>query len=416
MTLTEIFTDIANAIRSKNKSTAKIQPINFAQEIENISSGGGMNIFMQETEPEVKEGIWLQKEGSFEKVVVTDVVSSEPYWETAPATIPYNFYRSSAVAIGTDIYLFGTYEASCQSYAYKYNTLTNTFTKLTDIPYSFYQGSAVAIGTDIYLLGSYISEYQKTVYKYDTLTNSYTQINNTPKACHNALAVAIGTDIYLLGGTTNTEQSYKYNTLTGSYSAIATTPYGFYQGAGVVVGTDIYLFGTYNDEQRKYAYKYDTLTNSYAQLTNIPYDFYNGSAVAIGNDIYLTGNGVSGYQNFHYKYNTLTNTYTKLTNIPYNFSRGTSVLVKNKIYLLGGVDSKTRIETYIIPVAGDYPTSSIVIFNGTTYTTQILSSPDNVEGRVLTGITDVSYNTENGLDDTIPTYYGSGTEWIKFKN
>ena len=57
-----------------------------------------------------------------------------------------------------------------------------------------------------------------------------------------------------------------------------------------------------------------------------------------------------------------------------------------------------------------------MIFNGADYKTQLFGSPDNVEGRILTGITDVSYNTENGLDDTIPTYYGNGTEWIKFKN
>jgi hypothetical protein len=26
------------------------------------------------------------------------------------------------------------------------------------------------------------------------------------------------------------------------------------------------------------------------------------------------------------------------------------------------------------------------------------------------------YTTEGGLDNTIPTYYGDGTQWVKFKN
>ena len=49
------------------------------------------------------------------------------------------------------------------------------------------------------------------------------------------------------------------------------------------------------------------------------------------------------------------------------------------------------------------------------YTTEL------VESDVINGLqyefNDVYYYTqEGGLDNTIPTYYGDGTQWIKFKN
>ena len=38
------------------------------------------------------------------------------------------------------------------------------------------------------------------------------------------------------------------------------------------------------------------------------------------------------------------------------------------------------------------------------------------EGRITTSIVDAWHSTTNGLNLAVPTYYGNGTEWIKFKN
>ena len=85
-------------------------------------------------------------------------------------------------------------------YAYKYNILTDTYTKLSDIPYSFGNCSATPIGTDIYLLGSGDSANSQGVYKYDTLTNTYTKMADVPYQFYDGSIVSIGTDIYLIGG------------------------------------------------------------------------------------------------------------------------------------------------------------------------------------------------------------------------
>ena len=81
------------------------------------------------------------------------------------------------MVIGTNVYLFGSNSSNYQKYAYKYNTKTNSYTKLTDIPYKFYNGSAVAIGTNGYLFGSDYSDYASYAYKYEPKVLVYPEIN-----------------------------------------------------------------------------------------------------------------------------------------------------------------------------------------------------------------------------------------------
>ena len=319
--------DLTDVLDAQDQKIAELE-----QSLENKTAGGGKpNIFVQLEEPEVKKGIWLKTDKTMEHIYADDDIFIAGEWKPDGAyrNIPYSFYQGSAVVIGTDIYLFGSYSSSYQNYAYKYDTLTNTYTKLRNIPYVFYQGSAVAMGTDIYLLGTAMSSYTLRAYKYDTLTDTYTKL----------------TDI----------------------------PYGFKNGA-VAVGTDIYLFGnTYDASYQKYAYKYDILTDTYTKLTNIPYNFYRGSAVVIGTDIYL----------------------------------------------LGGEPNPQKVQVYSLK-SSEYENNSLVIAQGRYYQTgygielyndNLFSSP------MLYAFADAwFYTTEDGIITTIPTYYGDGTQWIKFKN
>ena len=396
--------------------------------VKNKTAGGNvkLNIYTQTTEPTDKNGIWLQTSGVAEHYKSDDSIYFSGNWSTTgdTADIPYDFSGGSAVAIGTDIYLLGSNNSNYKKYAYKYNTLTNTYTKLTNIPYDFSGGSAVVIDTEIYLLGGGSSI--ESNYKYNTLTNTYTQLANMPHEFSNGSAVAIGTDIYLFGSSCRSSYmlyAYKYNTLTNTYTKLTNIPYEFYSGSAVAIGTDIYLFGGYY--YKRYTYKYNILTNTYTQLANIPYDFYNGGvAVVIGTDIYLFGG--SGNNTGFYKYNTLTNTYTQLTNIPYNFYYGAAVVIGTDIYLFGGNGGKTKTRIYHIQTK-TYNTDNTVIIaqgrksTGTTYNTgyavKLLNTTFDEGFEPLYGVVDAwFYTTQDGVDTTIPTYYGDGTQWIKFKN
>ena len=320
-TLTNTVTNLENQV---NRLTT---------ELDNKTAGSIIepNIFVQSTEPTSKDGIWLQTNKTAEHYISDDNIFIGGTWSLASDTapIPYNFYYGSAVAIGTDIYILGG--SGNYIRAYKYNTLTNTYTQLTNIPYSFYQGSAVVIGTDIYLLGTMDS---------------------------------------------------------GSYTR---------------------------------AYKYNTLTDTYTQLTNIPYYFLSSSAVAIGTDIYLLGSKDSSNYNRAYKYNTLTNTYTQLTNIPYNFYQGSAVAIGTDIYILGGDSSRTNTRIYHLENKSYATDNSVIIAQGRTYdvsyNVKLFETEFESAYQPLYGFADAwFYTIANGLDTTIPTYYGNGTSWVKIKN
>ena len=271
------------------------------------------------------------------------------------------------------------------------------------------------------MLGSNSSPTQKDAYKYNTLTNTYTKLASVPYYFYNGSTVAVGTDIYLLGGTNSKRYNYKYDTLTNTYTRMTNIPYEFYTGSVAVVGTDIYILGGNTGTDRFNCYKYDTLTDTYTKMTNIPFNsFYNGSAVAIGTDVYLLGG--EEFKTYNYKYNTLTNTYTKMTNIPYQFYTGSAVTVGTNIYLLGGQSSKTTNRKFYAESKSYETDNTVVVAQGRTYNVgyniELLSTELAEEDyQPLYGFADAwFYTTQGGLDGTIPVYYGNGANWINIKN
>lgn len=111
---------------------------------------------MQETEPTIKDGIWLKGNYQVDNIIADKNIFAGEEWNITKMSslkaTPYSFSYGSAVSIGTDAYLFGG--EGGKTTAYKYDTLTDTYTKLADIPYSFHQGSAVFNGVEIYLFWS----------------------------------------------------------------------------------------------------------------------------------------------------------------------------------------------------------------------------------------------------------------------
>ena len=426
--LSNYLKDVADAIRAKKGTEDAIPAANFDTEIASITTSENLddvlqeqteliteleeilktksktpatiNVFMQETEPENKNGIWVKTDTQYENKVAVQNALGETGEYIKLKNIPYDFQSGSAVAIGTDIYLL------YRNTNYKYDTLTDTYTQLTNIPVNFYYGSAVAVGTDIYLLGGENSV--RYIYRYNTLLDTYLKLSNIPSSFNRGSAVAVGTDIYILGGNIGGNKNYKYDTLTDTYTQLANIPSNFTLGSAVVVGTDIYILG--GDGSTTNNYKYDTLTDTYTKLKNIPYDFYHGSAVAIGTDIYLLGGNISGNKN--YKYNTLTDTYTQLMNIPFSFSTGCAVLLGLNIYLL----CRTYNYKFTLTLQNDIPNNSLVLEQaGSIYKTILFDSgfTNGIEYK----FTDVWLKDTNGnIDTATPVYYGDGTQWIKIKN
>jgi len=422
--------------------TAQEQKLSQLDEIINRKMSGNnmsLNIFVQPTEPTTKKGLWLQTNHTYENIILDENVYYGDEWESSASTpvIPYNANAGSAVNVGNEIYVFGGASQGLSGYAdslsvkaYKYNLLTDTWTQLTDIPFNYFGGGATSVGTDIYLFGGKGS--YKAAYKYDTLTDTYTQLANNPNYFFAMPVIPIGTDIYLLGTNNSqsgyTDRNYKYNTLTNTYSRMADIPFNLILGVSVSVGTDIYLFGggSYNAYNKNY--KYDTLTNTYTQLTNAPRQLQTNiiSAVNIGTDIYLF------VEKSLYKYNIPTDTWTQLDNPPHYEPRDNTLVINGDIYCCGygynntsGTTVYSGIDIYRFNDKTYQTDNSLIIAQGRSgagktynigYATELVTI-NTLNTPLLYGLVDAwFYTTQGGLDDTIPTYYGDGTQWVNFKN
>ena len=375
------------------------------------------NIFVQSTEPTSKDGIWIEtNDYQMSNVTATDMLTfTNGSWNTTKMAnttdLPYSFHRGASVSIGADIYIFGG--GGGATTAYKYNILTDTYASLTTIPFRFYFGSTASINTDVYLFGG--SYAKTTAYKYDILTDTYTQLNDIPYNFTASGIAVIGTNIYLFGSASSGDyrKAYKYNIFTNSYTQLSDIPYNFAYGSVVSIGTDIYLLG--GDFSKNTVYKYNTITNTYTQLTDIPYDFVEGSAVSLGTNIYLFG---SKYDTrMTYEYDTLLDTYTQLTDTPYAFAYGATVIIDDgdcyEIYLLGGEQNPTKLQILELDTISFNNNNVIVLQDKPKYNTKLLSNGSNIESFFNNAW---FYTTQDGLIKNIPTYYGNGTSWIKFKN
>jgi len=86
---------------------------------------------------------------------------------TSGATIRY-FH--SAVAVGTDMFIFAGYNGASLNDLWKYDTLTDTWSQLTSGAITRYSHSAVVVGTDMFIFAGYDSStltYLNDVQKYN---------------------------------------------------------------------------------------------------------------------------------------------------------------------------------------------------------------------------------------------------------
>jgi len=215
----------------------------------NVAGGsvGKLNVYTQMTEPSKKDGIWIQCEDKCDSIKAIRE-ANQGYYKLSPFN--YLFEYGALTAVGTDFYALGTSISPYNRYNYKFDTLTNIFTRMTDIPY-------VSVGANIYLLGGYIYGSENILhynYKYNTLNDTYTRLEDVPISFTDNPAVAVGTNIYLF----TQEGTYRYNTSHNTYTKIRTIPFDATTGDAVVVGTDIYILSGLSNSVY-YNYKYDSL-------------------------------------------------------------------------------------------------------------------------------------------------------------
>lgn len=369
------------------------------------------NIFMQLTEPVKKEGIWFKSDKPVDHIIMDTNIIEGGNWDTIneypDLPVNANAYDNKVANVGTNIFIFsGTSAAS-----YKYDTLTNTFTKITSQNRISDMANLCVINNYIYMFKASTMYGGRAAYKYDTITDTYTTLSTPPiDVSSSDNAIAVGDKIYLF----TSRGIYVYNILTDSYSKLETSNIITYSYvAGISIGSDIYFFGGYsNPTSYKTAYKFDTQTNEFTQLTDMPYEGCEMSITSVGDNIYLFG--LNTDKQSICIYNIADNSYTGLESSPYYLGRTYAVNINdNKIFVLGGTNTSRKIKVYVLNNK-DYDNNSIIVWSGNNkYMTQLYTS-DNIVGRLLFGFYKAYYyTTANKLDASLPLYYGNGKEWIK---
>lgn len=385
--------------------------------IQFINKGGGgaaapnLNIFMQAEEPVTKEGIWIKKAGTYNKVIIDDNAKTDPTYKfinmgTQISNVNDNVTRQFAV--GNKLYVVGV--GTDYKTIVEIDIATNSITNQTTIPSSGeYWGAAARVGDYIYIFNN--NDGDNHVYTYDINTHAVTDIGGVtiPFATPNINAIAVGTNIYIIGGANypQDESNYKFDTLTKTFSKLTNIPNRHNIINLATDGTDIYIYMTTIGSSDNYkCYKYIIATDQYETIENINVvpqvtGYLNGL-------LYLITNSGT------YTHNIETNTLTDLGISPIKNSscKSTNGLdsTNNIVYYGSG----NTINTLEFPTK-TYEADSIVIYQGNLYATQLMNTPEGTEGRLLNNFIDVWHNTADGLDKQTSVAYGTGEAWVDIR-
>lgn len=390
--------------------------------------GGGMNLYVQPSEPTKKEGIWIK--GGYAK---TDIVSDNVLWFAGEwanpsvkkyADIPYKASFKVSCKIGTDIYLgFGydnTFGTVYHRVLYKYDTVNDAWTKLPDCPialnnlnsgYQYVQMDAV--GTNIYV--HFASGW---FYKFDTKSNVWTQLTATPGSYKAGTMCAVGTNLYLFRtSTTYNPSNFKYDTLNNMWTTL-TSGGNQYLAQAIQYGVKIVLVGTGGSDSapNNKLRIYNTITDTWEPyLADCPYS---------GQYAYIDGNDIHNFtSNKHYVYHILTNVWELVASeyLPIQFSDETFQNIGNYVVCL---DGSGKFGNYRYnKKSKQFKEGSVVIYRISdkygVYQTELSSLPKGLfsgpNNRLLVAFDNVYMYINGELKVDLETFYGDGTKWVKFK-
>lgn len=391
-------------------------------------NGGKLNVYTQLTEPTKKEGIWIQTSTPRRKIINDIGLWFANAWNDENlkkfATIPWSINSSTAVSIGKYVYV--TSGASQAYDLFRYDTENDTWSQMPTSPYYCAYGCAVVIGQKIYIYGRGASDYN-THLCFDTETNTWTKLANIPYSFTGSSAIAIDKIVYLFGGAQGTKNAYSYNTETNTWTQLTNIPYAFSEGAVGAVGGKIYLIGGTGSPAITTVYAYDIATNTWQSRASMPQNSRNHTVVAVGTNIYLMGGtGTTAITNILI-YDTIANTWKTGDTLPYQVYYHASVYCENGIYIMGGtgpspITHYTDVRKFNF-TSKVYEEGTVVLYRTSevsgNYKAELITPAKSmftgVNIRLLVPFDNVYMYVNSTLKESMPTYYGDGTKWVKFK-
>lgn len=400
--------------------------------IENLATATNLhslaNIFIQEAEPEIKDGIWIQanKESHpYDTVRFGGDIVIPGQWRLDERTSKTMYSTNEVVALrGHDgnfvvhkgkVYVKGYWP----DYLGECDMETNVVTPLCNIPNS--QAGAITASEDYIIIsgaGNWFFTYNISTQE----TRQYTVENASRiyRTCYCAY------DNSFYAFCSSNYNFYKINPETGvSETVSAISVYNNRAEYFTFMGQHLVIIKNYRSP---YVTVYD-LSDNYTRIhdksiSGLPSD--DAESFEMGNYVYyhITSKQMMYRLNKEtYECENVTDQFD-LTSFNKDNCYG-MFGYQGKFYMAYLIEKDTyhakaiafyRMDT----ISPEYDDSSIVVMqtpiSKSEYRTAIWTYP-NLDGRMLFSFYDAFYyNKDTGFDFAVPMYYGNGTEWIKFKN
>lgn len=404
------------------------------EEVAHKASGGEvkLNIFMQETEPEAKDGIWINSIDKKEVRFVRTIDYELSGLTDSDITLPISFTKGQAAIIGNDLWIVEGINI------YTYNLDTKSWTKHADLPYTFVNSNYMyGLGNTLQHDDEYLyiphgySESTIIIMKYNITddTCSTTTFNIGTNADPAGLCLTDNGKLYWIGWQTSgiiSESNIMYRRGmaqldfdTGTIITKNPVPTTHcYAGNVVALGNKIYLIGSANSlsnspmDVSKFIYVYDTESDTYKHIFTSDINIFNSTSVLYRNYIICI---LLSQQKVLLINTNNNNVYWSNVSVPANLTYAQSAIYNDKLFIIGGTDNDYGVKMAEISIA-DVFSNMIYIANPDSNTNsntdKYIKLIDNYD--ILTGINDVICTDSDGnINNMISKYYGNGTEWIQ---
>lgn len=375
-----------------------------------------LNVFVQPEEPECKDGVWLQTEPfNYEDFTVDEdmhIVGEMEGLEKWPKdTMPYQYNHGAA---GDSTGYFLSYNTAIFFFPYN-NYTTERWATLEDSPQTLY-------AYDGYLY-SFSSKVNASA-RFNIATKEKESIPVVPVSATGRCYVAgVKRKIYLLiPGALSVVHVYdidtqEWSTVSGpqTQSFLKGSLSGSLQGLPVWDGKIVVPHWVSGSGYSNYLTRlYDPETQIWSNAPSCLNREVCAMAL-VGTDLYMidrsSGKGL-------YKGDLVANKATKIT-LPFNVDVADDVIFNCNDQLVYHSTATRRTHTFAADTSS-YDHDTIVIVQGkfrdTNYLVTLYNVPKTGVGNFKWPLSDILPYIEGEFKGGIPTYYGNGTEWIKFKN
>lgn len=376
-------------------------------------------------------------------------------------TLPKKFYKCTTCQRGNIIHYFGylyfsstSYDASVNPTSdtlvhYMYNYDTNTWTRLADCPTPQGGGYAVWVNDYIYIFGTVHTDYTQYVYKYDTINDTWermtdllSKVQYMVSGCFDGNETVYYAKTYnLYSYNINTGEQLQVTTLRGlivNSSSMATSNSNsyysivnvLYYDTGCIYNVTIGSYGItkYVIEDNQWSIYYSSSSfprSNVSFLGIINEDVYIGEFSSSAGSYSYSSVFTAIYKipilNATFKGLTSSNSYSQVEGYVGDTAALLSTTAGDVLFLSG---HSTSFTTGIIleEKEYDFDKNTLVLYTSDgghgTYETELFKT-DKVQNafKFKTGFNNVNYYDAESktLIKNIPTSYGNGTDWIKIK-